>query len=156
MQTWLRNGLALGIAAGITTAVVNGLSALTRPTNICQPNANGTVFSVLGMVLFIALAAIAGWRTTHAGLPLSSAALSGLIVGAISGVVVLLVVLLSLGNAERAARCITTSSGTPIGAASVLRFAALVFGVVLGLVGLGIGAGAAAVGGMVGERRQAV
>jgi hypothetical protein len=143
--------VTFGIAAAITTAIMNGLSALTRPSDICQPNT--PLFSALGLLIFLGLAAVAGWRTTRSGQAASAAALSGLLVGAISGIVVIVVVLLSLGNAERAASCLATSS-TPAAAARVLRFAAVVFGFVLALLGIGVGAGTAALGGLVGERRQ--
>ena len=132
---------------------MNGLSALSRPADICQPNT--PLFSALGLLLFLGLAAVAGWRTTREGEAVSSAALSGLVVGAVSGIVVILVVLISLGNAERAARCLTTTTTTPAAAAGVLRFAAVVFGFVLALLGMGVGAGIAALGGLAGQRRQA-
>jgi hypothetical protein len=131
---------------------MNGLSALTRPANICQPNT--PLFSALGLLLFLALVAAAGWRTTREGEAVSSAALAGLVAGAISGIVVFVVVLISLGNAERAASCLPSGQSSPAEAVRVLRFAAVVFGFVLALVGMGVGAGVAALGGLVGQRRQ--
>jgi hypothetical protein len=112
------------------------------------------LFSALGLLLFLALVAVAGWRTTREGEAVSSAALTGVVVGAISGVLVFVVVLISLGNAEQAAGCLPSGSSSPAEAARVLRFAAVVFGFVLAVLGIGVGAGVAALGGLVGQRRE--
>ncbi len=155
MKQWQRNGIVFGGAAFVVTLALNLLMWAARPSDACARGGSGFWITLLGVALFVGLAGAAGWRTTRAGGSVGSGSLAGLLTGAISGLgVVVYFVAVSGTSAASAAQCSPTKAGQATATADVLQLAIIVFGVVVALAGLGIGAAAGAIGGSIGEPRD--
>jgi hypothetical protein len=153
MKSWLRNGVMFGGAAFAATFGIDVLGWATHPSNICKGTGLGLLLTLVSTALFLVLAGGAGWRTTQAGLPVGSAALAGLVTGAISGLAVILYFwLYALPDVPAVMKCSTQPAGAP--SVDVFKAFTIVVGVFIALVGLGIGAGAGAIGGSIGQRRD--
>jgi hypothetical protein len=83
---WLAHGVVLGILA------LSGTYALTVGTGLNQPSGCGTSNSyypgeLVLILMLLVLSGIAGWWTIRTGGRVKDAALAGLVVGALAGIV---------------------------------------------------------------------
>jgi len=153
MKPPVRNGLLFGAIAAVATFVVNLANGAMMNGDTCHRQ--GTPLPVLGFIIFVILAGAAGRQTSIGG---GSAAVAGLLTGAVSGLATVLLVLLSLNRASQvAAQCLQGANTQGINVGAVASGFGLVLALVVYLIGLGVGAGAGTLGSAIaGPRRPAV
>jgi hypothetical protein len=148
MNPQLRHGVLFGGIAGVTTLLLNLANGALMSGSVCHRQ--GTPLPVLGFIVFTLLAGAAGRQASQSG---GSAAIAGLITGAISGIAVLVLVAFSLGNAAQAAsQCLQGANSQGINVGAVASGFGLILAVLVYLIGLGVGAGAGALGAAIGSR----
>ncbi|MEO6798105.1 MAG: hypothetical protein ABI401_11400 [Candidatus Dormibacter sp.] len=151
MNAKLRQGVLFGAIAGVTTLVLNVANGALMSGSVCHRQ--GTPLPVLGFIVFTLLAGAAGRQASQRG---GSAAIAGLLTGAISGIAILLLVAVSLGGAAQAAsQCLQGTNTQGINVGAVASGFGLILAVLVYLVGLGIGAAAGALGAAIGGRPAA-
>ena len=150
MKPWLRNALTFGAVSALATLALNLLGNATASGDACHRN---SPLGLLAFLVFLGLMGGAGFRTARAGETLGMATMAGLIGALISaiGTAIALAVILSSFNASQ---CIQNNT-TGVSSQTLLTTGGIVIGVVLSLIGLGVGAGAAAIGGVIGRRPAA-
>lgn len=151
---WLRNGLTHGVIAVIVTLVVNLAGRSLRGSDFCHPGVAGTL-PFVGFGLFVIVAALAGRATALTGQPISAAALAGLVVGAVAAIAGLVLLVLALGDVDKAIQCAQAQTLAAMPSADVFRAISAISSLVAIAIGMGVGAGAGAIGGLtVGVREQ--
>lgn len=150
---WLRNGLTYGVIAVIVTLVVNLAGRGLRGSDFCNPGVAGSL-PFAGFGLFVIVAALAGRATVQAGQPISAAALAGLVVGAVSAIAGLLLLLLALGDVDKAVQCARAQTSAAMPSADVFRAISAISSLVAIAIGIGVGAGAGAIGGITAGVRE--
>ncbi|HYM51475.1 MAG TPA: hypothetical protein VET65_13020 [Candidatus Limnocylindrales bacterium] len=148
MQVWVRNGLIAGGIAGVVTIIVNLAERAMATGDVCHRT--GPRLGYLGFVAFLLLTGWAGYATARAGLSVSRAAIAGVIGGAVSGIGTIIVVLSALDQIRSASQCIANPNGVDVQAFATAG--GVIAALVLFIIGIAIAAGAAAVGGVLGQR----
>jgi hypothetical protein len=150
---WLRNGLTYGAAAAVVTLVVNVGARVARGSDLCHPGAAGSL-PYLGFALFVIVAALAGRATVKAGQPKSAAALTGLVVGAVSGIAGVILLWLALGDVHQMVQCAQAQTSAPVPSVDVFRTVAIIASLIAIAAGVGIGAAAGVIGGLTAGVRE--
>jgi hypothetical protein len=145
MRPWLRNALTFGVISGVVTLLLNWLGNATAGGAACQRS------SPLGLVAFLAflvLMGAAGYMTTRAGDTVGMAAVAGLVAALISAVGTVIAIAIVVGSISP--ECLNNT--TNISSSTILSAAGIAAGIIISLFGLGVGAGLAAIGGLIGRR----
>lgn len=145
MKPWLSNALTFGGISALVTALMYGLGALTGPT--CSAS---SPLPSLSAISFVVLMLMAGFLTTRAGEAVGDAALAGVVAALISAVGSLLGTAIEL-TVTNQSQCISGDALAGLGTLLV-GSVALVVTVVVALLGLVVGAGLGAIGGVFGRR----
>jgi hypothetical protein len=152
---WVRHGLVYGGVAAVATLVVNGVSQVMRSSDFCHPGSAAGVLPYLSFALFVVITALAGRATVKAGQPVGAGALAGLVAAGVSGLAGIALLLVSLGNVDRALQCAQAQTSSPLPSADTFRLFSILFTLIAIGIGLGIGATAGAIGGLrAGARAQ--
>lgn len=123
VPAWVRVGLVAGAIAFVVTLLANLLILILQPADLCRFGPGIIPLSFLAaLAAFVVLAAVAGFLTGRATGDVSEAALTGLLVGAISGCALLALVAFQPAISHRtealSARCPDTSIFTSGGSFS--------------------------------------
>lgn len=145
MKPWLRNALTFGIISAIVTLVLGLLGNATATGDACHKS---SPLGLLGFLVFLVLMGADGYMTTRSGETVGMASVSGLVAALISGVGTVIVFAVIFGSISTS--CINNT--TNISSQTLLTTAGIVGSVIVVLVGLGIGAGLAAIGGLIGRQ----
>jgi hypothetical protein len=150
MKPWLRYALTFGAVSAVVTLLFNWLGNATGSGNACQ---RSSPLGVLAFLVFLGLMGAAGFMTTRSGATIGMATMSGLIGGLISaiGTVIALVIIFSSINA---AGCVVNNN-TGVSSQTIVTAGGIVAGIFLTVIGLGVGAGSGAIGGLIGRRPAA-
>ena len=93
IPAWVRYGAIAGVLAFACTFAANLIITWVQPAALCRAGPLIIPLSLLGaLVVFLALAAAAGFATGRAAGPGSSPALAGLLVGALGGCALLVLI----------------------------------------------------------------
>ena len=144
MRPDVRNGLALGVIAGVATLGLNLINVAMVTGNGCHQR--GTILPFVTFAVFLILAGVAGKRAEAAG---GSAPIAGAVTGAVSGIaipILMLVGIVTTANACAGASQVDLISLTAIGG---------VLGLVIFLAGIAVAAAAGAVGALFGSSDEA-
>jgi hypothetical protein len=170
IPAWVRYGVIAGVLAFVCTLATNLIITWVQPAALCRTGPLIIPLSMLGaLVVFLALAAAAGFATGRAIGPGSAAALAGLLVGVLGGCALLALIPFAPGVDQRIRELMAlcpdggsfsfgTSApppgaleppppeaiGPPTGAAAIFN------AVVMITIGTGLAAGAAALAGLLG------
>src|SRR6266702_5943274 len=82
---WLRFGLIAGIVAFGGTLAANLAVTWVSPADLCRVGLIVPLLSLAAFVVFLAMAAAAGFKTARAGAPAPDPTLAGLLVGVLAG-----------------------------------------------------------------------
>ena len=96
---WLRYGLIAGIIAFSCTLAANLAATRLSPADFCRIGFIAPLLSLAALVIFLAMAAAAGFKTARVGAPAPDPTLAGLLVGVLAGCA-LLVLLPFVSGAE--------------------------------------------------------
>lgn len=145
MKPWLRNALTFGIISAIVTLVLGLLGNATATGDACHKS---SPLGLLGFLVFLVLMGADGYMTTRSGETVGMASVSGLVAALISGVGTVIVFAVIFGSISTS--CINNT--TNISSQTLLTTAGIVGSIIVVLVGLGVGAGLAAIGGLIGRQ----
>lgn len=98
---WLRYGVIAGVVAFACTLVANLAIGWLSPADLCRVGPFIVPLLSLGaFLIFMLMAAAAGFKTAHAGMPAPDPTLAGLLVGVLGGcaLIVLLASMPSVGH----------------------------------------------------------
>lgn len=82
---WLRYGLIAGIIAFSCTLTANLAVTWLSPADLCRVGFIVPLLSLGALIIFLAMAAAAGFKTARAGAPAPDPTLAGLLVGVLAG-----------------------------------------------------------------------
>lgn len=145
MKAWSRNALMFGIISAVVTLVVGLLGNATASGDACR---RSSPLGLLGFLVFLVLMGATGYMTTRAGETVGMASVAGLIAALISAVGTVISVAIIVGSIS--ASCINNTTG--VSSQTLLTTAGIVGGIILSVIGLGVGAGVAAIGGLIGRQ----
>src|ERR1700716_4083261 len=145
MKGWSRNAVTFGVAAAVATLLLNLLGNATATGDPCR---RGSPLGFLAVFVFLGLMGAAGFMTARAGGTIGMATMAGLVAALISGIgtVIAFAIIVSSINASQ---CVVNNT-TGVSSQTLLTTGGIVAAVILSVIGLGFGAGAGAVGGLVG------
>jgi hypothetical protein len=99
---WLRYGLIGGVVAFASTLGINLAILLVQPVNLCRAGPGILIPLFLGsFIVFVLMAAGAGFASARSGAPTEQASLSGIVVGAVSGCAPVILLLFSSSMTQR-------------------------------------------------------
>lgn len=145
MKAWSRNALMFGIISAVVTLVVGLLGNATASGDACH---RSSPLGLLGFLVFLVLMGATGYMTTRAGETVGMASVAGLIAALISAVGTVISVAIIVGSIS--ASCFNNTTG--VSSQTLLTTAGIVGGIILSVIGLGVGAGVAAIGGLIGRQ----
>ena len=151
MKGWTRNALTFGVASAVVTLLLNWIGNVTASGS--DPCHRSSPLGFLGFLVFLGLMGGAGFMTARDGGTIGAAALSGL-VGALISAVGTIIAFAIIAGSINAAQCGLTNN-TGVSSQTLLTTGGIFAAVVLSLIGLGFGAGAGAIGGLMGRRPAA-
>ena len=146
MKPWLRNALTFGAISAVVTLGLNAIGGATAAGDACHKS---SPLGFLAFLLFLILMAGAGFMTTRAGDTVGMATVSGLVAAVISGIGTVIALAIIVGSISPS--CVQQNN-TGVSSSTLLGAAGIVAGIFLSLIGLAIGAGAGAIGGLMGRR----
>jgi hypothetical protein len=151
MKTWTRNALTFGIISAVVTLLLNWIGNATATGDVCR---RSSPLGLLAFLVFLGLMGAAGFMTTRAGDTVGMATVAGLVAALISavGTVVAFAIIISSINVSQ---CVQAQNNTGISSQTLVTTGGIVAAILISLVGLGIGAGAGAIGGLMGRRPAA-
>jgi hypothetical protein len=82
---WLRYGLIGGVIAFSCTLAANLPATSLSPADFCRIGFIAPLLSLGALVIFLVVAAVAGYKTARAGAPAPDPTLAGLLVGVLAG-----------------------------------------------------------------------
>src|SRR5919109_2929657 len=145
MKPWLRNALTFGIVSAVVTLVLGVLGNATASGDACH---RSSPLGLLGFLVFLVLMGADGYMTARAGDTVGMASVSGLVAALISAVGTVIVFAVVVGSISSS--CI--SNNTSFSSDTLKTTAGIVGGIIFSLLCLGVGAGAAAIGGLIGRQ----
>jgi MFS family permease len=147
MKAWLRTALTFGIASAVLTLLFNWLGNATASGDACH---RSSPLGLLGFVVFLGLMGATGYVTTRAGDTVGRAAVAGLVAALISavGTVIGFAIIFASINASQ---CVANNN-TGISSQTLVTTGGIVAAIFISLIGLGVGAGMGAIGGLIGRR----
>jgi hypothetical protein len=150
MKGWSRNALTFGVASAVATLLLNVVGNATATGDPCR---RGSPLGFVGFLIFLGLMGAAGFMTARAGGTIGMATMAGLVGALISavGTVIGFAIIVSSINASQ---CVVNNN-TGVSSQTLLTTGGIVAAVILSVIGLGFGAGAGAIGGLVGRRPAA-
>jgi hypothetical protein len=150
MKGWSRNALTFGVASAVATLLLNVVGNATATGDPCR---RGSPLGFLGFLIFLGLMGAAGFMTARAGGTIGMATMAGLVGALISavGTVIGFAIIVSSINASQ---CVVNNN-TGVSSQTLLTTGGIVAAVILSVIGLGFGAGAGAIGGLIGRRPTA-
>jgi hypothetical protein len=150
MKGWSRNALTFGVASAVATLLLNVVGNATATGDPCR---RGSPLGFLGFLIFLGLMGAAGFMTARAGGTIGMATMAGLVGALISavGTVIGFAIIVSSINASQ---CVVNNN-TGVSSQTLLTTGGIVAAVILSVIGLGFGAGAGAIGGLIGRRPAA-
>src|ERR1700694_4064532 len=149
MKGWSRNAVTFGIASAVFTLLLNVVGNATASGDACHKS---SPLAFLGFLVFLGLMGAAGFMTARAGGTTGAATRAGL-VGALNsavGTIVAFAIIVSGISSQ----CLANNN-TGVSSQTLLTAGGIIAGIFLSLIGLGIGAGDGAIGGLIGRRPAA-
>ncbi len=146
MKPWLRNALTFGIISAVVTLVLGVLGNATATGDACH---RSSPLGLLGFLVFLILMGADGYMTTRAGETVGMASVSGLVAALISAVGTIIVFAIVVGSLSSS--CLSNNN-TGLSSDTLKTAGGIVAGIVFSLLGLGVGAGLAAIGGLIGRQ----
>jgi hypothetical protein len=149
MKGWSRNAVTFGIASAVVTLLLNVVGNATASGDACHKS---SPLGFLGFLVFLGLMGAAGFMTARAGGTIGGATMAGLVGALISAVGTIIAFAIIVGSLS--SQCLANNN-TGISSQTLLTTGGIIAGIFLSLIGLGFGAGAGAIGGLIGRRPAA-
>ena len=143
VKGWSRNAVTFGIASAVVTLLFNVVGGASATSCL-----RGSPLSVLAFFVFVALMAGAGFTTARCGGTVGKATIAGLGGASISAVGTIIAFVVVVGSI----RDCTVYNNLGVSPQTFLMVLGIIAAVILSVVGLAVGAGAAALGGLMGQR----
>lgn len=150
MKGWSRNAVTYGVASAVVTLALNWIGNATAGGDPCR---RSSPLGFLAFIVFLGLMGAAGFMTARAGGTIGTATLAGLVGALISAVGTIIAVVIIFSSID-ANQCLQNNN-TGVSSQTLLTAGGIVAGIVLSLIGLCVGAGAGAIGGLIGRRPAA-
>jgi hypothetical protein len=149
MKGWSGNAVRFGVGSAVVTLLLNWIGNATASGDPCHRN---SPLGLLAFLVFLGLMGGAGFMTTRAGGTIGAATMAGLVAALISAVGTIIALAIIIGSLN--ASCITNNN-TGVSSQTLLTAGGIAAGIFISVVGLGFGAGAGAIGGLIGRRPAA-
>ena len=150
MKGWSRTAVTFGVAAAVVTLLLNLVGNATATGDPCR---RGSPLGFLAFLVFLGLMGAAGFMTARAGGTIGMATMAGLVAALISGVGTVIAFAIIVSSID-ASKCVVNNT-TGVSSQTLLTTGGIVAAVILSVIGLGCGAGAGAIGGLLGRRPAA-
>jgi hypothetical protein len=149
MKGWSGNAVRFGIGSAVVTLLLNWIGNATASGDACH---RSSPLGLLAFLVFLGLMGGAGFVTTRAGGTIGAATMAGLVAALISAVGTVIALAIIIGSLS--ASCVTNNN-TGVSSQTLLTAGGIAAGIFISVVGLGFGAGAGAIGGLIGRRPAA-
>lgn len=145
MKAWSRNAVTFGIISAVVTLALNWIGNATASGDACR---RSSPLGLLGFLVFLVLMGATGYMTTRAGETVGMASVAGLVAALISAVGTVIAFAIIFGSISPS--CINNT--TNVSNQTLLTTAGIIGAILISAVGLGVGAGLAAIGGLIGRQ----
>jgi hypothetical protein len=145
MKGWTRNAVTFGTTSAVATLLLNLLGSATA--NGCY---RGSGLGVLAFFLFVGLMGGAGFMTARGGGTIGMATLAGLGGALVSGVGTITAFVIVVGTLSASECSVPNNFG--VSSKALLMTLGIIVALMLTVIGLAVGAGAGALGGLIGRR----
>jgi hypothetical protein len=149
MKGWSGNAVRFGVASAVVTLLLNWIGGATSG----DPCRRGSPLGFLAFLVFLGLMGGAGFMTARAGGTIGAATMAGLVGALISAVGTIIGVTIIVGSINASQCGIVNNTG--VSTQTLLTTGGVIAGIFISFFGLGIGAGAGAIGGLMGRRPAA-
>src|SRR5438270_1315445 len=146
MKAWSGNAVKLGVGSAVVTLLLNWIGNATATGDPCR---RGSPLGLLAFLVFLGLMGGAGFVTARAGGTIGAATMAGLVAALISAVGTIIALAIIVGSIN--ASCVGNNN-TGVSSQTLLTAGGIVAGIFVSVIGLGFGAGAGAIGGLIGRR----
>jgi len=149
MKGWSGNAVKFGVGSAVVTLLLNWIGNATASGDACH---RSSPLGLLAFLVFLGLMGGAGFMTTRTGGTIGAATLAGLVAALISAVGTIIALAIIVGSLS--ASCVTNNN-TGVSSQTLLTAGGIAAGIFISVIGLGFGAGAGAIGGLIGRRPAA-
>ena len=149
MKGWSGNAVKFGVASAVVTLLLNWIGNATASGDACH---RSSPLGLLAFLVFLGLMGAAGFVTARGGGTIGAATMAGLVAALISAVGTIIALAIIVGSLS--ASCVTNNN-TGVSSQTLLTAGGIAAGIFISVIGLGFGAGAGAIGGLIGRRPAA-